>query len=199
MNEKKYEVLAMEPLYRGHFRADRWHVRHTLFRGGWSPVHQLEIFERGHAVAVLPYDARADAVVLVEQFRAAASQTTADPWLLEAIAGAMKPGEVPQEVARREAMEEAGLVLGELRYVSRVLPSCGAMTEELHVFVAPVDSGAAGGIHGLDAEHEEMRVHVVAFDEALAMVESGRIVAGNTVVPVLWLALHRAELRAAWG
>jgi ADP-ribose pyrophosphatase len=199
VNEKKYEVLAKEPLYEGYFRADRWRVRHTTFRGGWSDVHGLEIFDRGHAASVLPWDPVTDEVILVEQFRAAAIPTAESPWLLEAIAGAMKPGEKPEEVARREAMEEAGLRLTELRHVTSFLPSCGAVTEELHVYVAPVDAASAGGVHGLQDEHEDMKVHVLPFTQVLAMTEAGRIVAGNTIVAVYWLALHREELRAAWS
>ena len=199
MNEKKYEIVAREILYEGHFRAERWQVRHTTFRGGWSEIHGREIFDRGHAASVLPWDPRTDEVVLVEQFRPAAIPTAPSPWLLEAIAGAMKAGENPEEVARREAMEEAGLTLGELRHVMSFLPSCGAVTEELHVYVAPVDAASAGGIHGLQDEHEDMKVHVLPFAEVLAMTLDGRIVAGNTVVAVLWLALHREELRRQWG
>ncbi len=199
MNEKKFEIVSREPLYEGHFRADRWRLRHTTFRGGWSADHDLEIFERGHAACVLPWDPVADTVVLVEQFRAAAIPTMASPWLFEAIAGAMKAGEAPEEVVRREALEEAGLTLGALRHVTDFLPSCGAVTEMLHAFVARVDSSKAGGVHGLTEEHEDMKVHVLPFAEALAMVETGGIVAGNTVVPVLWLALHKQEMLAAWG
>jgi ADP-ribose pyrophosphatase len=198
VNEKKFEVVRKDPLYEGYFRADRWFVRHTTFGGGWSATHGLEIFDRGHAVCVLPWDPVADTVVLVEQFRAAAIPTTGDPWLLEAIAGAIEPGETPEDVARREAMEEAGLTLGELRYVTRFLPSSGSMTEELHVFVAPVSGVEAGGIHGSD-EHEDMIVHVLPFAEVMALIEQGHIVSANTLIPMLWLALHKEELKVAWG
>jgi ADP-ribose pyrophosphatase len=199
VSDKRYEVLRKEELYDGYFRADRWHVRYRRHDGTWLDEHGLEVFDRGHAVSVLPYDAKADAVVLVEQFRVAAAPTTDPPWLMEAVAGATKPGEVPEEVARREALEEAGLELGDLKRLPRFLPSPGAVTEELHVFIGQADSTKAGGLHGLADEHEDIQVHVVAFDEVLAMVEDGRIVAANTVIPVLWLALHKEEMQEAWG
>ncbi len=199
MSEKRYEVRRKETLYEGHFRADRWHVRYQRHDGGWSEEHPLEIFDRGHAVSVLPYDARADAVVLVEQFRAAAAPTTEPPWLIEAVAGATKPGEAPEEVAQREALEEAGLELVEIKRLPRFLPSPGAVTEELHLFIGRADSTRAGGLYGLGDEHEDIKVHVIAFDEALAMVEDGRIVAANTIIPILWLALHKEELQKEWS
>jgi len=199
LSDKTFEIVRKEELYSGYFRADRWHVRYERHDGTWSDEHGIEVFDRGPATCVLPYDAARDTVVLVEQFRVAAIQTTAPPWLIEAIAGAMKPGEEPDEVARREAMEEAGLELGHLRKIMAFLPSCGAVTEELHVFIGEADSSTADGYHGLADEHEDIKVHTMPFDEALAMVEDGRIVAANTVVPVLWLALHKDEIRAAWG
>lgn len=199
MSDKRYEVLAKEPLYEGYFRADRWQVRHTKFEGGWSASHGLEVFDRGHAVSVLPWDPATDRVVLVEQFRVAAIPTTEPPWLLEAIAGGIKDGEAPAEVARREAKEEANLELGRLHYVMRFLPSPGAVTEELHCFIGQVSDPQSGGVHGLDEEHEDIKVHVVGFDEALAMIDDGRIVAANTVIPLLWLALHKEELKTAWS
>lgn len=199
MSDKRYEVLRKETLYEGHFRADRWHVRYRRHDGAWSDEHGLEIFDRGHAVSVLPYDAVTDQVVLVEQFRGAAAQTTDPPWLIEAVAGATKPGEEPEEVARREALEEAGLELSELKRLPRFLPSPGAVTEELHLFIGRADAAKAGGLHGLLDEHEDIKVHVIAFDEALAMIEDGRIVAANTIIPMLWLALHKYEMREAWA
>jgi ADP-ribose pyrophosphatase len=199
LSEKRYEILRKEVLYEGYFRADRWHLRYRKHDGGWSAEHGLEVFDRGHATCVLPYDVARDSVVLVEQFRPAAAQTTEPPWLIEAIAGGMKPGEAPDQVARREAREEAGLELGALHRVMRFLVSPGAVTEELHVFIGEADSTGVGGHHGLADEHEDIKVHVLPFTQALAMVEDGRIVAANTVVPVLWLALHKDEIREAWG
>jgi len=195
---KRWELVRKDALYDGYFRADRWHVRYQRHDGDWSDEHGLEIFDRGHAVCVLPYDPLRDAVVLIEQFRAAAAPTTDPPWLIEAVAGATKPGEEPAEVARREAMEEAGLELGRLHHVMRFLPSPGAVTEELHVFIGEADSSQADGHHGLADEHEDIKVHVVGLADALAMIDDGRIVAANTVIPLQWLALHKAELLAAW-
>ena len=67
-----------------------------------------EVHRRHDAVGVLLYDVERDAVVLVEQFRAGALEDPASPWKLEVVAGLVEEGESPAEVARREAMEEAG-------------------------------------------------------------------------------------------
>ena len=60
--------------------------------------------------------------------------------------------------------------------------------------VAPED----GIIHGLPHEHEDIRVEVVAYEDAVAMLRSGRIMAANTVIPLQHLMLNRDRLRLAW-
>jgi len=199
MSGKRYEVLGIETAFQGYYRLDRWRVRHTLFAGGWSAEQTREIFERGHAAAVLPYDPTSDRVVLIEQFRVAAIAKVATPWLIEIPAGIIDDGEEPGETVRREAMEEAGLDLANLTYITRFLPSAGAMTEEVHVFAARIDATGAGGLHGVDGEGEDIRVLTLAADEAIAMAQDGRIVSGSAVIALLWLALHRDELRRAWA
>ena len=199
MSDKRYEVLDVEAVYRGYFRLDRWRVRHSLFAGGWSEDQSREVLERGHAVAVLPYDPLTDRVVLIEQFRAAAAPTTQPPWLLEVPAGIIDGGDTPEATIRREAHEEAGLDLERLTYVTRFLASPGVMTEEVHVFVGQVDATTAGGLHGLDNEGEDIRVLTLDAADAIAMAQDGRIVAAHTVILLLWLALHRDELRRDWA
>lgn len=74
-----------------------------------------EIFERGHAAVLLPFDPVRDEVVLVEQIRIAAFDTSESPWLLEMVAGMIEEGESVEDVVRREAVEEAGLTVGRVK------------------------------------------------------------------------------------
>ncbi len=159
------------------------------------------MFERGHAAAVLPYDPVRDRVVLIEQFRigAAAAEARGGPWLLELVAGIIEDGESPERVVRREAVEEAGCELGEIEPVCDYLVSPGGTSEQTCLFVGRVDLGAAGGVHGLDAEHEDIRVHVVDAGEAIAMADDGRIANAAGIIGMFWLARHRERLREAWA
>ena len=105
------EIIARETLYRGFFSLDLYRFRHRLFNGGMSREITREIFERGHAAVLLPFDPVRDEVVLVEQIRIAAYDTSESPWLLEMVAGMIEAGETVEDVARREALEEAaGLI-----------------------------------------------------------------------------------------
>lgn len=192
------ELLESTTRYNGFFQIVLYRFRHRLFAGGWSEEIRREIFERGHAVGVLPYDPAADAVVLIEQFRIGAYAAGLDPWLIEVVAGIVEPGESWEEVARREAREEAGLILADLTPMCRYIVSPGGSTETVRLFCGRVDSRGAGGIHGLSEEHEDIKADVVPFADAMRWLEEGRITNAITLIALQWLALHRERLRAAW-
>lgn len=192
------EVLEAATVYDGHFKIVRYRLRHRLFDGGWSRTLTREIFERGHAAAVLPYDPGRDLVVLIEQFRAGALDDERGAWLLEPVAGVIDPGDSPEPTVRREAAEEAGLELRRLAFVCDYLVSPGGTSERVSLYIGEVDAAGAGGVHGLADEAEDIRVHAVAFDEAMRWLADGRVRAASAVMALQWLALHREELRRAW-
>lgn len=194
--KRDWKILARETAYQGCFRIDRYRLRHTLFEGGWSEPVTREVFERGHAAAVLPYDPARDQVLLVEQFRvgALAAEVAGGPWLLELVAGIIESGETAEEVVRREAVEEAGCELGALERVCDYLVSPGGTSERTCLFVGRADLGEAGGVHGLDEENEDIRVHVIDAEEAIAMADDGRVANAAGVIGLYWLARHRERL-----
>lgn len=192
------EVVEREECFRGFYKLDRLHLRHRLFAGGMGKLINRELFVRHDAVCVLPYDPQRDEVVLIEQFRVGAFDKSANPWLLELVAGLIDKDEQPEEVARREAVEEAGLTLGALWPVSVYYPSPGGSDERVHLFVGRCDSVGAGGIHGLEEEGEDIRVHVLPFEDALARVRDGRIDNAASIMALQWLALNRDEVRGLW-
>ena len=159
---KDIEILGKSEQYKGYFRINRYRLRHRLYAGGWSGELERELFERGHAVGVLPYDPAADSIVLIEQFRIGALVAGMDPWLSEVVAGIIEEGEAPEEVARRETREEAGIEVMDLMPICRYLVSPGGSSESVILYCGRVDSRGAGGIHGLAAEHEDIRVETAA-------------------------------------
>ena len=195
---KAVEVLSREAAYRGYARIDRYRLRHEMFAGGMGPEIQRELYERGHAVAVLPYDPRRDAVVLIEQFRIGAHANGQDPWLTEIVAGIIEDGEQPEDVARREAEEEAGCLIGDLVAGPSFYASPGISTEHVRIFVGRADVEGIGGVHGLAAEGEDIRVTVHSLDDALAMLNAGTILFAPAAVALQWLALNRDEILARW-
>ena len=193
------ELLEKSERYSGFFRINRYRLRHRLFAGGWSGVIEREVFERGHAVGVLPYDPVADSLVLIEQFRIGALVAGMSPWLIEVVAGIIEEGEAPEEVARRETLEEAGLELQALMPMCRYLVSPGGSSESVRLYCGRVDSRGAGGIHGLAEEHEDIRVDHLPYGEAMRLLEEGQVTNSVGLIALQWLALHRDRVRAAWA
>ncbi|MBM7343390.1 ADP-ribose diphosphatase [Pantoea coffeiphila] len=192
------EIIARETLYRGFFSVERYRFRHRLFNGEMSGEVSREIFERGHAAVLLPYDPLRDEVVLIEQIRIASWDTSPTPWKLELVAGMIEEGETPEEVARREAVEEAGLTAGRTKPISNYLSSAGGTTERLIVYVGEVDASVAKGNHGLEEENEDILVHVVSRSQAYQWVEEGKIDNSAAIIALQWLELHYKQLSDEW-
>ena len=103
------EIISEVDAYKGFYTLKNYQLRHRLFAGGWGKPVQREVVWRIPAVAVLLYDAAADAVVMIEQFRVGAMQHEHGPWQLEMVAGLIDTDEAPEQVAARECQEEAGV------------------------------------------------------------------------------------------
>ena len=192
-------VLSEETAYQGYFSIRRLKLQYKAFDGGWVEPQVREIFERGDAVGVLPYDPITDSVALIEQFRPGAMRGDNSPWMLELIAGIVEPGESNEEVAHREAMEEAGCSLGELAPIATVLPSAGACTEQVQLFCGRLESPVVPGIHGLEEEGEDILVHSVPVSDAFTLLAQNRVPNGHTLISLLWLQNNIQSLRERWA
>ncbi|MCK6454471.1 MAG: ADP-ribose diphosphatase [Alphaproteobacteria bacterium] len=193
------EIIERKTLFQAYFRIDRYRVRHRLFAGGWSGEVMREVFERGHAAAVLPYDPGRDLVLLVEQFRVGALSAGRRPWVIEVPAGIIEENETAEEVVRREVVEEAGVAVGALELMYDFLATPGGSSESCALYCGKADLAAAGGIHGLPEEHEDIRVLVMPSDAAIGLMGEGRVENATAIVALQWLALNRDRLRRAWS
>ena len=193
------EVVEKATVWKGRFQIDRYRLRHKKHDGGWSEPFQREVFERGQAAAVLPYDPVLDRVVLIEQFRPGAYAAGYHPWLVEIVAGIIDPGETAEAVVRREAWEEAHVELTAVERVASFLMTPGACSEAVEFFVGRADSRGASGIHGLAEEHEDIRVFTLSTDEAAALLAAGKIENALAIIAIQWLLLNRMQLRDRWG
>ena len=198
MNHPDVQLIERSIAFDGYFRIDRYRLRHRLHCGGMSRELVREVFERGHVAGVLPVDPDRDRVVLIEQFRIGPYVVGWDPWLFEGVAGIINAGESPEQVCRREAEEEAGCTITDLVPIARYLSSPGALSEVVNLYCGRTDSRGLGGVHGLAEEGEDIKVHVMPVDEALAMLNEGRIVNGKAIIALQWLALHYERVRKEW-
>lgn len=191
-------LLDAQSAYKGFFRIDVFQLRFRRFHGDWSDPITRELLQRGNSAAVLPYDPVRDEVILIRQFLPGAWAAGRPCFALQVIAGMIDRDETPEQVAIREAEEEAGCAIASVVKAASFLPSPGGSSEVIHVFVARADASAAGGLHGLAAESEDIRAEVYRSDEAIRLLDAGEIEAGPAVVALMWFARMRDRLRQAW-
>jgi len=196
--EGDVRIERIETAFQGFFRIQRYRFRHTLFAGGWSGEIVRELFERGHAAAVMPYDPWLDRLVMIEQFRVGALHLDGGPWLKEFVAGMIEPGETSEGVVIREADEEAGCRIDRLEPICDYLVSPGGTSEMISLYCGRTDSSGLGGLHGLAEENEDIRASVVSADEAFEMLSGGEFMAATPIIAVQWLQRHRDRLRREW-
>jgi ADP-ribose pyrophosphatase len=188
------DIIRREELYKRFFRVEKVFLRHKLFNGGWGKEIGRELFVRGEAVAVVLYDPKNDLIGMVEQFRIGAMDEPNGPWCYEVVAGMLEVGESPEEVARREILEEANLTPYAMEYICNYLSSPGGSDEKLHLFCGLCDLSNAGGVYGLPEEGEDIRVHVFTAADVFADLYSGSFNNAAALICLQWLQLNYKRL-----
>lgn len=185
---KSATILEETLLAQGRFRLERLRVQIVENDGTVRQIDH-EIYRHGPAAAVLLYDPSRRVVLLVRQFRLASYISTGALDSLEVAAGMLDHDEA-EACARREAMEELGIRVRDLRFAFHMTSNPSCLTETLACFFAaytPADIIASGG--GVDDDEHIERVEM-DFDEALAAIERGDIRDAKTVA-LLWFAKAR--------
>jgi nudix-type nucleoside diphosphatase (YffH/AdpP family) len=190
----KAEIVNEKTLADQWTRLSSYDVDYTDSRG---EKHRLkrEIYHRTPAACILLYDPARETVVLVRQYRLPSQLAGLPAWMIEVPAGLLD-GDEPEAAIRREAMEETGFRVRDVRFLFKAMTSPGAVTEIIHFFAAVIDTSdrvADGG--GLAEEHEDIEVMEIRLSDAMAMIEAGDIHDAKTVILLQWAALNRASLK----
>lgn len=155
-------------------------------RDGQVVQHKREVYDRGNGATVLLYNSQKQSVVLVRQFRIATwVNGNADGMLIETCAGLLDDDE-PEDCIRKEAIEETGYQVKNVRKVFQLYMSPGGVTEIVHFFIAEYDDSlrenSGGGV-----EDEAIDVLELPFSQALEMIRRGEICDGKTVILLQYL------------
>lgn len=192
-------LLRDRAAFDGFFRLEAFDIEHECFDGSMSGPVSRETFISYDVAMVLPYDPHRDCVLIIEQLRYGPVHR-GDPVhrLLEPVAGLVDAGEEPIDCARREAVEEAHLRIEDISPMMETYSSPGYSTEFMHCFLGICDlDGADGALGGHPDENEDIRTHVIPFDRAMELLDSGEINVAPLAMMLLWLSRHRDRLRAA--
>lgn len=186
MTNGRVKILKIEPLSHRWARLDRYTISYQRSDGRTDTLIR-EVHDHGHGACVLPYDRARGTVLLVRQFRLAVELSGADGFIIEACAGLLD-GDDPAECARREAEEELGFRMSNLRLMTSCFMTPGAVTERIAMFLADYDHeariGAGGGqVH----EGEDIEVLELPFGEVRHMATEGRIADAKTLLLIMYL------------
>ncbi len=192
-------LINRETRFDSFLRVDHLRLQHSLFEGGDSAVMDRELLVKLPAVGVLLFDPGSEQIVMVRQFRVGMLDGDESPWPLELVAGLVDKEESLEEVAIREIQEETGLQASNLRKICDYYNSPGASSERVHLYCARVDASEAGGVHGLDHEHEDIRVEVLSVEEALLAAQSGIINNAMSLIALQWLQINKESLLGYWS
>ncbi len=189
----QYKIISKKKCYQGFFSLNKYQLQHQSYDGRWTEMIEREVFERGDAVCVLPYDPLLQTVVLIEQFRAGAIHSK-DPWLLETIAGMIADGEDTKQTASRELKEECGLDSSNLYYIGQYYSSPGGCSEKLSIYCAFVDSTQALDFAGLEEENEDIRVLKLSLNAVRTALKENTIKVAPTALALYWLLNNHNRL-----
>jgi GDP-mannose pyrophosphatase NudK len=184
---KRVTIEKVEALSHSWVKLDRYTIRYTRQDGTVDRLVR-EVHDHGHGATVLPYDARRGTVLLVKQFRLPAYLVDGgDGFIIETCAGLLD-GDDPALCAKREAEEELGFRLSNLRHMITTYATPGCVTERIALFLAGYDHDARIGDGGGHAhEGEDIEVLELPFTDMRHMVKDGRILDAKTVMLSLFL------------
>ena len=155
-------------------------------RNGDVVQHKREVYDRGNGATVLLYNRQKQSVVLVRQFRVATwVNGNLDGMLIETCAGLLDDDE-PEACIRKEAIEETGYQVSNVRKVFQLYMSPGGVTEIVHFFIAEYDERLRQN-NGGGVEDEDIDVLELPFAQAIEMIRSGEICDGKTVILLQYL------------
>ncbi len=153
-----------------------------------------ELVEGQNAVAVVVYDPKLELLVMIRQFRLGAQLGTGRGFTCEIVAGMIDDGEQPVETAKRELIEETGLIATRVEHLCQFLTTPGLTSEVVHLFYAEVDASNLAVSAGVEGESEQTFPFLLTYDEAMEAVDQNNVYNGIVMLGLMWFSRHRKKL-----
>jgi GDP-mannose pyrophosphatase NudK len=177
--------------------SDNWYVLRKITyeyvkKDGTKMTQTREAYDRGNGAVILLYNQEAGTVILTRQFRLPTFVNgNSTGMLIEACAGLLDRDNA-EDCIRRETEEETGYKIAGVRKIFEAYMSPGSVTEILHFFIAAY-SRAMKVTDGGGVEQEEENIEVLELDisQAMAMIETGEIKDGKTIMLLQYVKLQQ--------
>lgn len=176
--------------------SDNWYVlckcifEYQKKNGTWE-TQEREAYDRGNGATILLYNTHKNTVVLTRQFRVPTYINGNDSGMLIESCAGLLDNDNAEDCIKKETEEETGYTISSVEKIFEAYMSPGSVTEIVHFFIAEYDSsmktGEGGGAHN---EQEEIEVLELNREEAMAMIRSGEIKDGKTILLLQHLALR---------
>ena len=178
----KVKILDTEILSNNWYILKKLTYQFQKSDGEWQTQNR-EAYDRGNGATILLYNKEQKTVILTRQFRLPTYINGNDSgMLIEACAGLLDKDN-PEDAIRRETEEETGYKVSHIEKVFEAYMSPGSVTEIIYFFIAEYSSDMKvneGG--GMEHEQEDIEVLELSFDDAFAMIASGEIRDGKTIM-----------------
>ncbi len=172
----------------------------TVASSDHRPVTQeRDVLMAGKVVLVIPVDVARQKLTMIRQFRLPAHLANGRGDLVEFVAGRVEAGETLAEAASRECKEEIGVAPAKLVELLTYLSTPGVTDEEVTIFLAAVDSAQVREGPLVSPDGEQLYVHLVSIDEAVAALDRNAMRGGHLVIGLQWLALNRSRIAELLG
>jgi GDP-mannose pyrophosphatase NudK len=149
-----------------------------------------EAYDRGNGATILLYNKKQKTVILTNQFRLPSFVNgNQSGWLIEACAGLLDQDN-PEDCIRRETEEETGYRISHVEKIFQAYMSPGSVTEILYFFVGEYTKEQKVNEGGGVDDHENIEVLELPFDKAYAMIASGEIRDGKTIMLLQYARLN---------
>ena len=193
---KQVELAEREQIHTGFLPMSGLTLRFERYDGAMSEWIARECYTPQYdAAGILLYDPKCQQVILVEQFRCGAFVKEHHPWVVEPVMGMIDHAdESAQQVAVREALEEAGAQVYDVQPIFRYFNSPGTSSEYVHLFCGLVDSESIEGVHGLAVEHEDIKVVKIPVAEITELLQHDKVNNAAMIIALQWLLLNKEKL-----
>ncbi len=176
--------------------SDNWYTLKKITfeyvkKDGSLITQSREAYDRGNGATILLYNKQQQTVILTEQFRLPTYiNGNENGLLIEACAGLLDEDNA-EDCIRRETEEETGYKITDVRKIFEAYMSPGSVTEILHFFIAEYTKDMKvndGG--GVAHEEENIEVLEMPVQDALKMIETGKIKDAKTIMLLQYVKLH---------
>ena len=188
--KSNYKINQKIKHYDGFFKLYKLNFDHKKHDGKWNTNVSREVFSGAHVATVIPYDPIKKKILLLKQVRAGVLSRNHGPLVTEIVAGIIDEGEIPQETARRECLEETGCDVKKLVDIYSYYPAPGSSESYYHLFLAEIEAFDGEKIFGLDNENEDILVKSYSVDEVKSLLKNKEIINGVTLLALQWFFLE---------